>query len=98
MQPDVGSDQVHLLVVIQPKIDYTLLAEGGYRDTRLRIQRNQPVAGRDIENSFFRAVGPVGQTMARKASRSSSAARAFVLRMHPQKLASCSIQRDHCSP
>ena len=41
MQPDVRSDQVHLLVVIQAKIDHTILAEGGYRDTRFCIQRNQ---------------------------------------------------------
>ena len=98
IEPDVGFYQVHLLVVIQLEIDDTILAEGRYRRTGPGIERDQPVALGDVQNSLLLAVGPVGQAAAGKLPRSSRAASSFVLGMHPQQLARRRIQRNHGTP
>ena len=49
VQTHFARDQVDLLIVIQLQVDRTSLTEGGDRHAGLCIQRDQPVAGRDVE-------------------------------------------------
>ena len=94
MQPDFAGDQIDLLIVVQLQIHHAVLAEAWDRNAGLRIQRDQPVARRDIEDAFLLAVGPVGQAAARKLPRRCRAARAFILAVHPHQFARGGIERD----
>ena len=64
MQADLAGDQVDLLVVVHLQVDYALIPEGRHRDAGLGIQSNQAITWRDVEDAFFAAVGPMGDSMA----------------------------------
>ena len=99
MQPDLAGDEIHLLVVVFLEIDDAVGAEA--RDDRagLRVQRDQPVARRDVQDprivSRGRRARPVRQPAARQLSRRGGAARAFVLAVHPPHLAGRGVERHH---
>ena len=95
MQPDFAGDQVDLLIVVQLQIDDAVLAEAGHGMPGLGVQSDQPVAGRDVQDSLFLAIGPIGQAMAGKLPRRICAALAFVLAVHPEHFARGRIQSDH---
>src|SRR5712671_3695184 len=65
MKTDVPVDQVDVLIVVLLQIDYAVFAECWYARARLCIQRDEPVAGRDVQDSLFLAVRPVGESVAR---------------------------------
>ena len=67
----------------------------GDRLAGARIERDEPIAGRHIEDSLLLAVAPIGQAAARQLSRRGLAASAFVLAVHPQHLAGRGVERDH---
>ncbi len=98
MQPDLARDQIDLLIVVLLQIDDAVLAEAGHGRAGLGVKRDQPVAGRDIEDSLFSAVGPIRESTARELPGRAVAARAFVLAVHPQQLARRRIQRHHGPP
>ena len=50
LQPDLAGHEVDLLIVVELQIDHAARAEAGNRDARLRVERDQAVAGRDVEN------------------------------------------------
>ena len=95
MQPDLAGDRIDLLVVVLLQIDDAVLAEGRDRHAGLRVEREEAVAGRDVENPLLAAVGPVRQATAREDARCVGAARAFILAVHPQQFARGRIERDH---
>src|SRR5580704_980945 len=64
MQPYFAGDGIDLLIVILLQIDDTVVAEGGCERAVLGVESDEPVAGRDVEDSFFLAVGPVGESTA----------------------------------
>ncbi len=92
MQTDLGAQRIDLLVVILLEIDDSGFAKGRYRISRLRIQRDQTITGRDVENAFLFAICPVREAAARKLTGSRGATRAFVLSMKPEKLAGSGIE------
>ena len=95
MQADFAGDQIDFLVVIFFQIDDAVLAEARDGRAGLGVERDQPVAGRDVEDALFLAVGPISEAAAGKLARRGLAALAFVLAMHPEHLAGGGIQRDH---
>ena len=64
MQPEFARDQIDLLIVIELQVDDSVLPEAWNRNAGLGVQRDQAVAGRDVENPFFATIGPVGQAAA----------------------------------
>ena len=94
MQPDGRGFRVHHLIVVFFQVNYAVGAECAHRDSGFGIQRNQPVANGDVENSLVLAVGPVRHAMAGKLPRSVFGAHAFVLAVHPDQLARRGVQAD----
>src|SRR5262249_16052415 len=77
------------------EIDDAVGAEAGNHAARLRVERDQAIAGRDIEYALIvAAVAPIGETAARETARSRFAARAFVFAMRPEEFAGCSVECD----
>src|SRR5215469_7365666 len=64
VQADVGAEGIDLLVVVVFQIDRTAFAEACDRDAGFRVQGNQAIAGRDVENALFTIVGPIGEAAA----------------------------------
>ena len=87
---EIGQDG---LIVIQLQVHDALLPKPARRPG-LGVERDQPVARRDIEDACFLAVGPVGEAAAGELARSGRAARALALAVHPEQLAGSGIQRD----
>ena len=54
VEPDVGGVEVELLVVVQLEVDHAVRAEGGDRHAGLRVERDHPVAGRDVDDPLDR--------------------------------------------
>ncbi len=98
VKPDFSGDQIDLLVVVLLQIDDAVFAEAGHRRAGLGIESDEPVAGRDIEDSLFLAVGPVGHSMSGKLPRRIRASLAFIFAMHPQQFAGGGIERYHIPP
>ena len=71
MQADFTGGQIglDLLVVIRFQIDGAIVAEAGDPLAGLGVQRDQLIAGRDIQNAGFLAVAPIGWTAAGKLTR-----------------------------
>ena len=59
MQADLTVDGIHGLVVFELQVDDAVLAEIGDRHPGLRIERDEPVAWRDVDDPFLAAVTPV---------------------------------------
>ena len=64
VQSDFAGDRVDLLIVIQLQVEHAAVAEAGNGRAGFGVERDQPVAGRDVEDAFFLSVGPVSQTAA----------------------------------
>ena len=53
VQADLAGDQIHLLVGLELQIDDAVLAEAWNRRAGLRVERDQLVAGRDVEDALL---------------------------------------------
>ena len=95
LQSNFAVYQIDLLVVIQLQIHQAVLAESGYRYTGLRIQCDQPVARRHVDDPLLLAVGPICQTAAGELARRSATARTFILAVGPEQLAGDGVQCQH---
>ena len=98
VQTDLAGDEVHRLIVVLLQIDDAVFAEARDRSAGFRVERDEAIARRDVEDPFFAAVGPVRQAAARELARRGFAALAFVLAVHPQQLAGCRVERDDGPP
>ena len=87
--------EIDLLIVILLQIDDAVFAETRHRHAGLGVERDQPIAGRDVEDALFFAVGPVGEAMAGKLPRRILAALAFVFAVHPAQFAGGGVEGDH---
>ena len=94
MKPDVAVHQIHILIVVELQIDDAVLAEAGDKSSGLRVERDQAVAGRHVQDSRVPSVGPIRQAAPGEPARRRVAARAFVLAVHPPHLAGCRVKRD----
>src|SRR5437588_1263055 len=61
MESDVGIHQIDFLIIVRLQIDGAVTAKPRYQVAGFRIQRDQPVPRRDVENSFFPAITPIRQ-------------------------------------
>ena len=102
VQADLAVDEVDRLPVPNDRrclqINDAGVAEAGDRAAGLRVQRDQPEPGRDVENALVSSVGPVRDTAARQLARCGGAARAFGLAVNPPQFAGRGVERDDGSP
>src|SRR6185503_15342278 len=99
VQADFSALEIDLLTLADQRaelhVDDAVGAEAGNRDAGLRVERDQPVAGRDVDDALVAlAVGPVREAAARELTRRLDGARAFHLRVHPLELAGLRVERD----
>jgi len=62
MEPDFAGDEVDILIVLELQIDGAVDAEAGNRIASLRVERDEAIPGRDVEDPLFAAVGPVRES------------------------------------
>ncbi len=94
VQANLAFDGVDDLIVVLLQIDNAILAEARDRNAGLCIERDEPVAGRDVENPFLTAIGPVREAASRELARRLRTALPFALAMHPHLLARRRIESD----
>src|SRR5439155_27373001 len=87
VQADFAGDQVDLLIVVELEIDDAAFAEARNERAGLCVERDQPVAGRYVEDSLVTTVGPVGQAATGKLPGRRLGALALDLAVHPKQLA-----------
>ena len=95
ISPFIGSID---LIVLQLQIHDAAGAEAGDRRPGLRVQRDQAIARRHVENALLAAVGPVGEAAARQLPRRGGAARALPARCASTTARRCRIERDDGAP
>src|ERR1700683_5598377 len=97
MKSDLTINQIDLLIVVQLKVNRAVLAKFPDGLTGLRVQGNQAIAWRHIQNPLFLAVRPISDAMTRKCPGCGCPTGAFVLAVHPEKFSCSSIECDHSS-
>src|SRR5882672_2098517 len=65
MQSDFSTERIDDLIVFHLQIHNAADAEARYRRTSLRIQSDQAITRRHVENSLFGTVGPVRESTTR---------------------------------
>ena len=86
MESDRTGGEIHALVEISLQIEDAVIREGRHAIAGLRVERDQPIALRHVEDAFFFSVGPVREPAPRKLSRRCRSARALVFTVHPLQL------------
>ena len=94
VESDFAGDQIHLLIVFELEVDDPVFPEVRDPLSGLRVQRDQLIAGGDVEDAFLAAVGPVRKAAARELTRRGFTARPLEFLVHPQQLAGRGIERD----
>ena len=87
MESDLAGDEIDRLIVVLLEVDDTARAERLNRDAGPGVERDQAIAGRDVENPLVLAVGPVGQAASGELTRRRLGALALALAVHPHQLA-----------
>ena len=93
-RPTGASVEIDCLIEVLLQIDDAVRAEAGHRLSGFRVERDEPIAGRDVENPLLFAVGPIRQPAARELPRRGRPRCAFMLAMHPQQLAGAGVEGD----
>ena len=93
MQPDLAREQIDRLIEVLLQIDDAVGAEAGYAVAGLRVERDELIPGRDVEDALLLAVAPVGEPATGKLTRRGRTTRTLVLAVHPQLLAGGGIER-----
>src|SRR5690606_15990268 len=91
------SRQLEVLVERLEQVDDAVRAKTGYRPTRLRVERDEAVARREVESPLFAAGAPIGEPAAGLCANRRRAALSFVEAVNPKLLASRRIERRHGS-
>ena len=97
LEADFSRDEVgkNRLIDVGLEVDGAVRAEATESTVaRLCVERDQPIARRDVENPFFAPVGPIRQTAAGERPWRGGAALAFILAMHPALRARHGVERD----
>src|SRR5689334_15822666 len=87
-----------MLIVVLLQIDRAVSAEGRDGVASSRVERDEAIAGRDVENPLLASVGPEREPAPGQLARRDRAAFTFLLAVHPQQLAGAGIERDHGAP
>src|SRR5436190_11652077 len=64
MQTDFPAQRIDWLIHFEHQVDRPLLPECRNRRAGLRVEGDQAIAGRDVEDAFFAAVAPIRETAA----------------------------------
>ena len=80
------------------QIDDAVLAERRDAGAGLRVEGDELIAGRDVEDALIPAVGPVRHTAPRQLAGRIGGARALGLRVHPLQLTRRRVERDDRPP
>src|SRR5690348_3691139 len=56
VQTDFARHGIDLLIIVLLEIDDSVLAEAGYRHAGFRVQRDQAISRRDVQDSFLTSV------------------------------------------
>ncbi|CUS46044.1 hypothetical protein MGWOODY_Smn2499 [hydrothermal vent metagenome] len=94
VQADISGDRVDLLVEILLQVDDAVHAERGVGIAGRCVETDELIADRHEQDPLLRAVGPVGAAMTGELARRILRALALVDPVHPQHLASGSVERD----
>ena len=94
VQPDLAGDGVELLVEALLQVDQAVPAETGHPAAGAGVQRDEAVAGGDVEDHPVAPVVPVRQAAPREPPRGRRAPRALVEPVHPQQLARRRVEGD----
>jgi hypothetical protein len=94
MQADLAGDGINLLIELLLEIDDAVGAKRRDPIAGFRIERDQLIPGRHVEDSFFLVVGPVREAAPRKLARCRRAALPLIEAVHPAHLAGQRVERD----
>ena len=99
VQADLAGLQLDLLALAGDRaflqVDDAALAERRDHRAVLGVERDQAVAGRDVEDAIVAlAVGPVRDAAARQLARRDRGAVAFAVAVRPDQLAGSAVERD----
>ena len=100
MPADLAGLQIDLLARAEHdaalQIDDAIFAERGDRRAVVRVQRDEAIAGRDVEDAVVAApIAPIGKPAARQLARRDAGAFSFAQAVRPQQLARLAVERDH---
>src|ERR1041385_756319 len=88
---EVGRDG---LVDVGLEIDGPVRAEARDSRARLRVERDEAIARRDVEDSLLASVSPIREAAPGELSRRGRSALALVLPVNPFLSAGCGVERD----
>src|SRR5688572_25298267 len=94
VQADLVVQRIEALIDVLLEIDDALAAEALDAIARARIERDQLIAGRHVDDAFVVAALPVRKTAPRELARRNLTALAFVEPVDPQELARAGVERD----
>src|SRR5882762_7205764 len=91
-----ASDQIrkNFLIVIQLQIHFAMIGKRGNSNASLGVQTDQAKSRRDVENSLFFAVRPIGQAAAGELPWSCAAAFSFMLTVDPKQFTGGRVKSD----
>src|SRR6476646_1143209 len=97
LESDFAGDEIRQdgLVDVRLELGSALDAEGRNSRAGLRVERDEAVAGRDVEDSLFAPVGPVREAASGELSGRRGAARPLVLPMYPLLGTGDRVECDH---
>src|SRR5436190_13068010 len=98
MNTDFAGHEIDLLSFAEDgalsQIDDAVPAERRNARAGPRVERDEAVSRRDVEDAFVPAIGPVGDASARQLARRRGRTRALVLAVGPPQLARDRVERD----
>ena len=95
-RPILAGYRIDRLVGLLLEIDHPVRPEVRHRTARRGVERDQPVAGGDVDDPGRLAVGlPVREAAAGQLPRRGGAARPLVEAVHPEHLAGRRVERHH---
>src|SRR5881409_464411 len=87
VESDFAGERIDLLVVILLQVHRAICAKAANRGAGLRVQSDEPVARRHIQDSFLPPVTPISQPAAGELARRDRSSAAFTLSMRPYQFA-----------
>jgi len=94
VESDFAGERIDLLVVILLQVHSAICAKAANRGAGLRVQSDEPVARRHIQDSFLPPITPISQPAAGELARRDRSSAAFTLSMRPYQFARPRIDGD----
>ena len=98
VQADLRRHRIDHLVIVLFQIDEAVFAKRRDAHASLRVERDELISRRHVENSLLASIGPVREAAARELPGRRSGAGAFAFAVHPQLFACFRIERDNRAP